>query len=244
MARNIDEFRYRNKDSIHEEKSWLSPEDVHFFLDGIGLVRTSPVDPAYYNDRYFSENHVAYVEGYNLEGRLAKYADAIINIANLLEQPVIDLGCGPGYIVEGLRRQGVQVQGVDISEEAITMLSPDTTRHLLTQAPLTAMPFQDGQFVSGYSFHVLEHLTMEELDKALNEITRIVTKNIYLIIPTWDSLKNKDLFNQIISDPTHRVIATRAWWINKFKEFGWIHNDQQAKDLDRINRGWVFFFER
>lgn len=224
--------------------SLLSPEDQAQYQDGVGLIRTNSVDPDYYNQRYFSADHVAYTEGYNLEGRLAKYADAINNIERLLEQPVLDLGCGPGYIVEGLRRDGVDARGVDISQEAIEQISPETTRPLLHVAPLTALPFADGEFASGYSFHVLEHLTVPELEKALSEISRVVRDKLYLIIPTWDSLKNEDLFTQIVLDPTHRVIVNREWWINQFAKHGWEHNDAVAGQLDRITRGWVFFFEK
>ncbi len=167
-----------------DTSSLLSPEDQTQFQDGVGLIRTNVVNPAYYNQRYFSADHVAYTEGYNLEGRLEKYADAISNIERLLEQPVLDLGCGPGYIVEGLRRAGVDAQGVDISQEAIEQISPEDTRSLLHVAPLTELPFANGQFASGYSFHVMEHLTLPELEKAFAEISRVVKDKLYLIIPT------------------------------------------------------------
>lgn len=222
----------------------LSPEDQRFFVPDVGLIRPYKVDPTYYNHRYFSESHIAYAgEGYNLEARLVKYADAIRNI-ECLSQPVLDLGCGPGFIVEGLRRKEVQVLGVDISSEAINKLSPKTARPLLYQASLTQLPFEDKQFMSAYSFHVLEHLTVEELGLALEEISRVVEQQLYFIIPTWDSLTNQALFDQIISDPTHRIIANRNWWIQKFAKFGWQHNDKGSDELDRLKRGWVFLFYR
>ncbi len=227
-----------------DNPSRLSPEDQAQFQNGVGLIRTSAVDPTYYNQRYFSADHVAYTEGYNLDGRLEKYADAISNIERLLDQPVLDLGCGPGYIVEGLRRAGVEAQGVDISREAIEQISPEATRPLLHVAPLTALPFADGEFASGYSFHVMEHLTLPELEKAFAEISRVIKDKLYLIIPTWDSLINQDLFAQIVLNPTHRVIVNRQWWIDQFARFGWEHNGSVAGQLDRIDRGWVFFFER
>lgn len=227
-----------------ERVAMLSTQDRTFYHKGVGLIRNAPVDPRCYDAHYFSEAHVAYTEGYTLEGRLEKYRDAIENIARSLGEPIVDFGCGPGFIVEGLRRMGIDVQGVDISQEAIEVLSPEPARRLLHRSTLTDLPFDDGQFESGYSFHVLEHLTEEELDRAVAEISRVVQRKLYLIIPTWDSLQSPELFNQIISDPTHRIIVNRDWWIEKFAQFGWNHDDVVAAEMDRIDRGWVFFFNR
>ncbi len=226
-------------------RQWLASEDIPFFKEEVGLVRTAQVDPARYCEAYFSTEHVAYVDGYDFEKRILKYRDAVLNIRQHLFEPVLDIGCGPGYIVEGLRRSGAQdVCGVDISRTAISELSLQATRPFLYEASLTSLPFETARFESGYSFHVLEHLVPAELDLALAEISRVVKTQLYLIIPTWESLTNWELFHQIVCDPTHRIIVTREWWIERFSQLGWVHNNQLAKTFDRINRGWVFFFER
>lgn len=227
-----------------ERTNWLAPSDQKFYVQGVGLTRTLPVDGRNYDLNYFSGNHLAYPEGYDRQGRQIKYADALINIMQFLGQPVLELGCGPGYLVEGLAREEIQIQGVDLSKTAIDHLSPHNIRHLLLQSSLTKLPFHNQTFHSGYSFHVLEHLTPNELELAIAEITRTITTKLYLIIPTWDSLTNYELFTQIVADPTHRVIVNRDWWLKKFAEYGWKHNDQLAQQLDRLKRGWVFFFEK
>jgi SAM-dependent methyltransferase len=226
-------------------QQWLSKKDLKCFIPGHGLFREEPNDPTVYNQKYFSAENIAYKKGgYALIERLVKYEDAIEAIKTL-KSPIIDLGCGPGFFVEGLRRRGVtNIAGVDISEEAIKKLSPETARKQLYHSSLTKLPFFDGQFASGFSFHVLEHLTPLEFQMAVGEITRIVEKALYLIIPTWDSLTNRSIFDQIVNDPTHRTIATRKWLMGEFSSRGWRHNDDKAKQLDRLNKGWVFFFER
>jgi len=174
---------------------------------------------------------------------MEKYAEPIKAIA-AMPQPIVDLGCGPGFLVEALQRQGVAVEGVDISAKAVFELSLPTTRRHLHVAPLVELPFADGQFASGYSFHVLEHLTESELRQALAEISRVVRDRLHLIIPTWDSAIDETRFKQIVEDPTHRLICLRSWWIEQFKQLGWVHNDEMADQLDTIKRGWIFVFDR
>jgi len=226
------------------KQSRLSNGDKKFLVKGVGVFRDNAVSPEIYNASFFSSDHVAYKEGYSLATRLKKYSDAINNIKRYLTQPIIDLGCGPGYIVEGLRRLGVMVKGVDVSKEAVEEIAPTSVRKLLCQSSLTKLPFNDGEYNSGYSFHVLEHLTIGEIESSILEISRVVKHQLYLIIPVWDRLPSLSLFNQIMSDPTHRVIATRNWWVHQFSVYGWIQNQEMEHKLDRLNRGWVFFFQR
>ena len=67
---------------MHQE--WLSKEDIQYFEEGTGLLRMNIVDHACYDEQYFSSEHFADTDGYDLEGRLNKYSDAIENIKNLL----------------------------------------------------------------------------------------------------------------------------------------------------------------
>lgn len=167
----------RHQYNPDERVNWLALRDQEFYVKGIGLIRTLPVDGLSYDQNYFSDNHLAYPEGYDPEGRRNKYADALTNIIQFLGQPVLELGCGPGYLVEGLALEEIQIQGVDLSETAIDYLSPHNIRHLLLQSSLTKLPFHNQTFHSGYSFHVLEHLTPNELESAIAEITRTITRS-------------------------------------------------------------------
>ncbi len=235
---------------MNERKSFYnlqlnSSPKLKNYLRKDGLFIPTEVPPESYNNQYFSEQNPAYPEGYTLEERLAKYADVLYNIKNFLPPPILDLGSGPGFMVEGLLRNGVDnVYGIDISKE-IGKFSPPNSRQKLINGSVLNLPFPNHFFQSGFSFHVLEHLTEEQIVRALSEITRVVSYKLYLIIPTWgEALRDPSLFSQIIGDPTHRVIATRNWWIRQFAQYGWSHIDSLANSLDRLNKGWVFFFER
>ena len=47
-------------------------------------------------------------------------------IANEIQpKTVLDAGCAMGFLVEGLRKEGVQALGVDVSEYALSQVHPD-----------------------------------------------------------------------------------------------------------------------
>lgn len=220
------------------------PEGLRRFVTVNGLFIPYPVSQEQYNQEYFSDKNIAYKEkGYSERERLEKYADAIKNIQFLTQQnpgfPVLDLGCGPGYLVKFLQEKGISAYGVDITSQV--------SGKNLVQANITHLPFSNNSFGLVYSFHVLEHLPLSELDKAFDEIDRVVDEKggmLYLIIPTWDNLPTKELAKQVLQDPTHRTIATREWWINRFSQFNWQINEELTNEFDRLKRGWVFVFNR
>ena len=229
--------------------AWLSSSDAAAFRQNDGLFRTQEVQEEKYGKAYYSDAHVAYKEkGYSLEERREKYADALRNISTTLEGNILDIGCGPGHFVAILRNEPFsrEVFGIDYSASATQTLSTTEARPYIVQGSATHLPYADNSFESAYSFHTLEHLTEDQLEDAIAEISRVVTSQLYLIIPTWGEaiLSKRELFNQIVDDPTHRVLATRSWWLKQFEKYGWKADEVQAESFDRLGRGWVFVLER
>src|SRR3989339_898377 len=171
-----------------------------------------------YDSKYYSNNNVAYVDGYSLEERRRKYADVIANICEVMFFPWIDLGCGPGFLVQILRDMGREAYGCDFSEVAIKKLSDLKTRRFLKSADLRELPYTDSQFRSSSSFHVLEHIEEKYIEKVVMGIVRITKSRFYGIIPTVDGICERDniIRKRIYEDVTHRTIKNRVWWADKF----------------------------
>lgn len=216
-----------------------------YLLSGKGVFIPHSVDVSEYNKAYFSSSNIAYSDGsYSFDKRKEKFHDCINNIQTCLPEPILDIGCGPGFLVNECRSRGLDVQGIDIAIEQIKKLIPNVTMNYLQCTSVTNLPFAAKEFSSAYSFHTLEHLTIDEIKKAVKEISRVVQKRLYLIIPLWsEALLDSSLFYQIINDATHRTIATRAWWIDQFASRGWNENTALSNQFDRISRGWVFVFD-
>ncbi|HYE14870.1 MAG TPA: methyltransferase domain-containing protein [Pyrinomonadaceae bacterium] len=85
---------------------------------------------------------------------------------------VLDLGCGAGMLAL-LKRKGVTLVGVDISEEC-ALASRRNGYDATFSAALTRLPFPDVAFDYVASLDVLGHVAFEEKDAVLGEIRRVL----------------------------------------------------------------------
>ncbi len=105
----------------------------------------------------------------------------------LLPNPVIlDVGCGTGETTKALRNYGI-VWGVDISEKALEFCRKQGLQNL-KQSGACELPFDDSFFDAVSMLDILEHV--EEDEKALQEVYRVLKSNGYLLItvPAWQFL--------------------------------------------------------
>jgi SAM-dependent methyltransferase len=85
---------------------------------------------------------------------------------------VLDLGCGAGMLAL-LKRKGVQLTGVDLSDECALAAKRNGYDETLT-TPLTHLPFPDHSFDYVASLDVLGHIPFAEKDLVLAEIKRVL----------------------------------------------------------------------
>ena len=98
---------------------------------------------------------------------------------------VLEVGCGNGKTAVALAKRGYRVTGMDFSQKAI-----DICRELILDADFVCasvlnIPFENGSFDGISAFHVLEHLTDEELDKASEELYRVMKNGGYLLVKSF-----------------------------------------------------------
>ena len=98
---------------------------------------------------------------------------------------VLEVGCGNGKTAVALARRGYRVTGMDFSQKAI-----DICRELILDADFVCasvlnIPFENGSFDGISAFHVLEHLTDEELNKASEELYRVMKTGGYLLVKSF-----------------------------------------------------------
>lgn len=77
---------------------------------------------------------------------------------------VLDAGCAMGFLVEGLRKRGVEAYGVDISEYAIANVDPSIRPYCRVGSIVE--PFQQ-RYDLIVTIEVVEHMPKEEADKAI-----------------------------------------------------------------------------
>ncbi len=123
-------------------------------------------------------------------------------ILDLLEEgEVLDVGCGDGLLLEYLKKQGLEVTGIDISEKAIEICRERGLTCM--QGDITStLPFVNSSFDSVLIVDVLEHL-FQPLD-VLREAHRITKQNVFISVPNFVSLpaRLQVMFGQVPENNT------------------------------------------
>ncbi len=108
-----------------------------------------------------------------------------INPASLQEvvasggRRILDVGCGCGDYVHWLADNGYEAYGLDILKWAEWEKSPMVNH--FTNGSIYQLPYGDASFETVIAFEILEHL--DDLDRALDEIRRVTSKNLILSVP-------------------------------------------------------------
>jgi ubiquinone/menaquinone biosynthesis C-methylase UbiE len=112
-------------------------------------------------------------DAYVNKRRWASYWHQLNEIFLASPQSVLEVGVGAGVIGAVLRQFGVEYQSLDLD----AALKP---HHV---APVTAMPFDDGQFDVVACFQVLEHIPYESFAAALKELRRVASRVVIISLP-------------------------------------------------------------
>ena len=94
-------------------------------------------------------------------------ADHIVR--DIQPHTVLDAGCAMGFLVEALRRRGVEAWGVDISEYAVQQAHPDVRPYLWVGSVLEPLPRRFDLIVC---IEVLEHLPGTQAAEAVANLCR------------------------------------------------------------------------
>ena len=107
--------------------------------------------------------------------------------ANQLEREgrrsVVEIGCGPGRDAEVFAAAGLTYTGVDLAPASV-----EVCRRLGLDAHVGSaleLPFDDATFDAGWTMSTLLHVADDDLDKALEEIVRVLKPGAPLAIGLW-----------------------------------------------------------
>ena len=144
-------------DPVYHEVKWTA-ESVQRFWNFYGNNEAG-------EDSYFSKKFAARIVG--MARRHAR-----------LEGPVVDLGCGPGFLSDELLRQGLPVRALDSSSRSIdrvrARLAGRTGFLGASVGELDALPLEDGKAGAVFMIEVLEHLPAEVRAAVAAEAARVL----------------------------------------------------------------------
>lgn len=101
---------------------------------------------------------------------------------NLKGQQFLDVGCGLGYFSEKAVNLGANVYGVDIGKKLVEKSKSRIPMGKFIVASASKLPFNNGRFDVVLCTEVIEHV--ENYQKALSEMVRVLKKGGYLVITT------------------------------------------------------------
>ena len=110
---------------------------------------------------------------------------------------VLDAGCAMGFLVEGLRKRGVEASGIDVSEYAISQVHESVAEHCHVASLTEPLP---GRYDLITCIEVLEHIPPEGADAA---IANLCAASDRLLISTSPS---------DYAEPTHLNVQPPEFW--------------------------------
>lgn len=175
-----------------------------------------------YNAEYYESEHHAFVKGngvsYSERERMYPFFEQIAEkiIKNYAPKTVLDVGCAYGYLVEALRCRGVEAYGIDISEYAISCVTSEIRPYVFLNSASEELPKNmPHHYDVIVSIEVLEHMTTEEGEKALNYLCSLTDTFLF-------SSTDND-----IQDITHINVQRKEYWARIFAKNGFFRNVQQ-----------------
>ncbi len=120
-------------------------------------------DPSSFFDAYYYAHGCA--APYERTPELLAFFEMIAEriVSDIRPASVLDAGCAMGFLVESLRRRGVEAYGVDVSEYAIQRVHPDIQSYCRVGSIAEPFPRQYDLIVS---IEVLEHMPQADAERA------------------------------------------------------------------------------
>ena len=159
--------------------------------------------------------------GYEYDGRWLSVARDLIKFFDLKPgSRVLDVGCGKGFLVYDLMKEGkpIDAYGIDISQYAIKN-SPSSIRIKLKQGTAENLPYDDKSFDMVVSINTLHNLPRDGVIRALREIERVSRGKSYVVVDSYyNSAQKLEFLNWMLTAETHMYPHE---WIELFDEAGY-----------------------
>ena len=159
----------------------------------------------YYN--HYADAGTTYDHSKLWTDRFGRLADRLIQ--DFHPGTALDAGCAIGLLVEALRDRGVDAEGIDFSEFAITQAREDIRPFLRVGSITDELPRRYDLITC---FEVLEHLAPHDADRAIANLCAFTEQVIVSSTPMH------------FRDPTHTNIHPQEYWTERFARHGFIRD--------------------
>jgi 2-polyprenyl-3-methyl-5-hydroxy-6-metoxy-1,4-benzoquinol methylase len=209
------------------------------------VLSQRPYTPEHYDDDYFASGWRPDDNRYELESRRRIEARNPELIRDIFEPSrVLDVGCGPGFLMHFLHELGIEVRGVDFSPASIE-LAPPEMKERIEIGPTDALGAEDRSFDLVICREVIEHLTVLQVRRTIAELCRASSRFVYATTrfhPAPASLL--DVTTDFETDPTHITLLTKDLLRCLFVLEGFRSRPDLEERMDWGRKGRVLVYER
>ena len=133
---------------------------------------------------------------------------------------LLDVGCAKGFMLHDLKKAypGLTVQGVDISDYAISHSHPEI-KQFLRVADARELPFEDNSFEVVFSINTIHNLDYEGCMKALTEIQRVTKKHSFVVVDAYANEEEK--IRMEAWNLTAKTVLSEDNWKTLFEDCGY-----------------------
>lgn len=105
--------------------------------------------------------------------------DFVTKFVELLppQAAMLDLGCGPAWEMQRMRRDGLEQVGFDLSEELLKIAKKNNPTAKFVQGDMRHLPFEAHSFDGVFAKASLLHLKKEGVPGVINEVMRVLKPN-------------------------------------------------------------------
>lgn len=149
---------------------------------------------------------------------------------------ILDVGCGPGYLVRMLKELGVDAGGCDPSEDAVRLAGDREVVHIR----LANVPPRIADVA--ISREVIEHIPVAEIPEMVCDLFRVARKFVYLTTRFHDR-SVFDATTDFETDPTHISLLTQPFLRSLCVLNGGKRRRDLESRLDHQSKGRVLVYE-
>jgi len=209
------------------------------------VFEQQPVGPEHYSEEYFASDWREDDNRYDVETR-RRIEDRNPHLIKEVFEPrkVLDLGCGPGFLMFFLHELGVDVDGIDFSPESVT-LAPEPIRERIRVGAVTEPIVAEQGYDLVVCREVFEHLTVLQVRQAVAQLCRASSRYVYVTTrfhPEPETLL--DFTTQFEVDPSHITLLTKQFLRCLLVLEGFRQRPDLEQRMDWGGKGRVLVHER
>jgi 2-polyprenyl-3-methyl-5-hydroxy-6-metoxy-1,4-benzoquinol methylase len=218
-------------------------DDVQAFEQAV--LAQEAVTAAHYDDEYFAADWREGGNRYELETRRRVEDRNPALIKEVLGPTrVLDVGCGPGFLMLFLAELGVDVEGIDFSPSS-RKLAPPEVRDKILIGEVSQPHVPERSFDLVVCREVLEHLTVVQVRRTVEQLCRASSRFVYVTTrfhPAPESLL--DFTTDFETDPTHVTLLAKDFLRCLFVLEGFRRREDLEERMDWAGKGRVLVYER